>query len=99
MAGYSLYSLDTYKFQRLIEHPTSDELEVLAGLLVDRFQQLRRDFESGEPLLQVNAHVESRIQFISQLHYLRERSRYPHLSSIRIRCNVFRVQGFPKLEY
>ncbi|MEI8021957.1 MAG: hypothetical protein WCH39_27350 [Schlesneria sp.] len=44
MAGYSLYSLDTDKFQRLIEHPTSDEMEVLAGLLADGFQQLRRTF-------------------------------------------------------
>ena len=65
MAGYVLYSLDTDKFKRLIEYPSSDEMEVLASLLAGGFKQLRRDFEAGEPILRANADDDSRIQFIT----------------------------------
>ena len=65
VAGYSLYSLDSTKFQRLIDEPTAKELEVLARLLADGFKQLRSHCEAGEPILRVNTDIESRFHFIA----------------------------------
>ncbi len=52
MAGYVIYSLDWNKFQQFVEHPTPDQLAILARRLSGGLEELDGEFDDGDPILE-----------------------------------------------